>query len=656
MIYDIETKNKSFLKVSKTLKDRGVKNNKFMLALYDETLQGVDPRSKNLSYAQKLAIFKECSINIWYYIREVVTLPTDGAEIPYGLNLGNCTLTYLRERCKNFIIVLPRQHGKTIGEIVFETWNLLFATTNTTTLYLNKAKPDAVKNLKVFKDIKNLLPKWMLEDFIETPKMDLDNQEMKTIYKNNNTLKALSGGSDPDAADKAGRGLTAANIIFDEFAFLKYNDIVYKACLPAYQRASENAAKNGKPYGMILITTPNTKDKEGSPGKFCWDLIQDAAKWNTDCFDFTDHELDEFIQSNSKNNFIFVQYTYLELGRDEKWLNEVIRSMNNDTATVKREILLDWPRSQEGSVFSEDDLDKIAAFIRPPKMTIYGLNKRFPIYFYETPDFNLNYILSCDVSGGLSQDNSTIDIIHPEDFRIVGTFRNNKIDVPTFKDLLKELMTLYFRHSLLVVERNYCGIAILQDLMKDPIIEPRMYREYKMAAAEKKTVSGVVVKQKSKVLVYGVDTTAKSREQMHDILRQIVENEYDKIISQDLYDEIAGLEIRNGRVDHRVGGHDDSLMAYLVFRWAVTYGTCFRDKFGIYPSPSKINVRVVSSSENLSKIQTIIENANRAEASTNLNNSIWYNRLFEQDQRLKAQDTEKNDHATLLDNFLKWNK
>jgi len=41
--------------------------------------------------------------------------------------------------------------------------------------------------------------------FIEDPKADIDNQENKLIAKRNNTLKVVSPGSDPDAADKAGR-------------------------------------------------------------------------------------------------------------------------------------------------------------------------------------------------------------------------------------------------------------------------------------------------------------------------------------------------------------------------------------------------------------------------------------------------------------------
>jgi hypothetical protein len=63
MIYDINTTNKSFLKAASTLKKMGVKNNKFMLSLYDKSLIGVDPFSDNLTDKQKIAIFREVSLN-----------------------------------------------------------------------------------------------------------------------------------------------------------------------------------------------------------------------------------------------------------------------------------------------------------------------------------------------------------------------------------------------------------------------------------------------------------------------------------------------------------------------------------------------------------------------------------------------------------------
>ena len=100
MIYDISTRNRSFLKTSVDLRKRNVKNNKFMLALHNESLIGVDPHSKNLTNKQKLEIFEECTINIWYYLREVVRIPVDGQidGIPYKLNLGNMSLTYIKTK------------------------------------------------------------------------------------------------------------------------------------------------------------------------------------------------------------------------------------------------------------------------------------------------------------------------------------------------------------------------------------------------------------------------------------------------------------------------------------------------------------------------------------------------------------------------------
>ena len=74
MIYDVQTSNKSFLKMSVILRRRGVKNNKFMLTLYDKDLQGVDPHSRKLTDRQKIKIFNEVTNNIWYYLREVVRI------------------------------------------------------------------------------------------------------------------------------------------------------------------------------------------------------------------------------------------------------------------------------------------------------------------------------------------------------------------------------------------------------------------------------------------------------------------------------------------------------------------------------------------------------------------------------------------------------
>lgn len=444
-------------------------------------------------------------------------------------------------------------------------------------------------------------------------------------------------------------GLTVSNLVFDEFAFMKFNNLTYLSCLPAWKKASENAKKHGTPYGITIITTPNNLDTPA--GAYCHQMIQMAAKWVFECFDFSDTELDTFLESNSQNNYFFVQYTYKELGRTDEWLRVMIRECNNDLAKVKREILLEWPFSSDASVLSEEQLDKIHQFIKQPLTRL--LVNNYVINMYEAPDVNLNYILSCDVSGGLSRDNSVINIIHPEDFRIVGDFVNNKIDTDSFRKLISTLMTVYFRNALLVIERNSYGLNILQNLMKDPRIEPRMHREDRETLGEKKQANGFTVKQKTKTIAYGVDTNSVTRKQMFDLLPEIVDTEYDKFVSPNIYDNLASLEKKkNGKIEHSSSGHDDSLMAYLIFRYAVFHGKCFRDRFGISPIPSRMNVKSESSSADIMKITSIIQNANNTAANIASDNAT-FNYIREQQAKINGDVDQQLDAFLRIANLNK---
>lgn len=59
------TTNSSFLQMHYYLKERGIQNNDFFLALLDPGLAGVDPRDPNLSSNMKLRILNECRFNYW---------------------------------------------------------------------------------------------------------------------------------------------------------------------------------------------------------------------------------------------------------------------------------------------------------------------------------------------------------------------------------------------------------------------------------------------------------------------------------------------------------------------------------------------------------------------------------------------------------------
>jgi len=80
--YHYDTDNVSFIKMYHTLKELGVKNNKFFLLIYDESIKGLNPHDEeNLTEEQKVKIKRECKRNVWYFLREVARIPYYGMGI-----------------------------------------------------------------------------------------------------------------------------------------------------------------------------------------------------------------------------------------------------------------------------------------------------------------------------------------------------------------------------------------------------------------------------------------------------------------------------------------------------------------------------------------------------------------------------------------------
>lgn len=201
-MYDTETKNLSFIKIYKKLKNLGIKNNKFFLWLNDDTLQGVNPYSKHLTEEQKLRIYNEVCTNYWYYLREVVRIPEAGGITKFKLNRGNLAQSFLMEQNINLIEILPRQQGKTIGADSRYSWVYNFGTINTNMIFGNKQLADSQNNIKRFNDIVDLLPSYLKVHL--NPALDTNNLNEISCTETNNDIKALSTPRDINSAEKLG--------------------------------------------------------------------------------------------------------------------------------------------------------------------------------------------------------------------------------------------------------------------------------------------------------------------------------------------------------------------------------------------------------------------------------------------------------------------
>ena len=433
-------------------------------------------------------------------------------------------------------------------------------------------------------------------------------------------------------------------------------NIIYDACVPAWKTAALAAQKNGVPYGIHITTTPNNIDTE--PGKFAKRITLEACRFAYNLYDIeSEEELHQYVDDNSSNNFVFIEYTWKELGRTEEWYSSMRKQMS-DRVKVKRELDLEWPKSSDNSVFTEDEIDALSAAVKPLQYSIAIdiEKKKYQIDFYERPDFSKKYILSCDVSGGTAKDNSVITVIDPQTFHAIGDFKNSKIDTDAFKKLIEAAMTMYFPYGILVIERNSYGKNILDQLMKNPKIEPRMYREYRDRVAERVTENGNSVKQKRKTIVYGVDTTNKSRKAMFDLLDGIVKEEPEICASPRLYEDIKNLiMLPNQRIEADKDFHDDNVMSYLIARYAIFYGTYLQNKFGIKKFASSENGVHGSDGESAMRLMSQIEVIER---KANLPSDNLVGQLINEQQHDKKRIREEqnsNRPQNIFDKIAKWN-
>ena len=553
MIYDILTKNESFIEMYRILKEKGIKNNKFFLILYDESLQGVDPHSNDLTDEQKMRIQIEVQRNFWYYVREVVLVPEAGGFTHYQLHLGNLAQDYCMLNNINIIEMLPRQFGKTIGAVIVYSWIFHFTTMNSNMAFGNKQLPDAEENLKRFKDIVNALPKYLLSH--TSVKDDIDNVQYIKCKSNNNTIRLLKPGGDALAADKAGRGLTLPICWFDEFSYLKYNDIIYEAAVPAISKASERAKVNGVPYGKLITTTPSTLDDPA--GAFLHSMIESAIPFDENWYDMDIDEVKWIIKTRSKNDFVYIEYSYQQLGRGEDWFEEQCRALGWNMFKIKRELKLEWMYASNESPFSEEQLDAISRCVKDPlyEFTIDNIH-RFYVMYPLSNIYKKSWIIAIDIATGLSLDSSAITVIDPASGKPAVVYKSNTIQEPELVDLVVKLVDTYFPNAVIVPEHNAVGIPFISQLLKTKVAN-QVYYEVKTKEVENtidmSAKMGKANKVKKETRVYGVITNKDSRKIMTDeILNSIVNEAPDRINNKMMFSEIKTLiRDKNGRIDHR---------------------------------------------------------------------------------------------------------
>ena len=577
--YHLETKNISFLQTARDLKLLGIKNNMFFLRLYDDDLRFVDPYSPFLPQETIIKIINECIINPWYFLREIVRIPEQGGPgIPYQLNRANLAATWCFLNGIDHYLVIPRQIGKTQSTLAILNWAFLLGTTNSEFMFIAIKQELANKNLERLKEQRDLLPPYLQfkisidqEGNIQKPK---DNVTVLENNSNGNSIVTKPGALSKEKAENIGRGCTQPVQYYDEVEFTDWIKDIVEAAGPAFNTASANAKRNNAAYCRVFTSTPG--DLDSRPCQQALQMIEKTTKWSEKFYDWDIEEVRDYIDSNSDNKIVYIEYQYTQLGKDEAWFRKICGMINNDPAKIKREIFLQRLRGSSDSPFEPEDLEALDELRGKVKEEIF-INKLFKLDLYESLKRDRVYIVGVDVATGSGGDNSAVTIIDPYTLSTVGSFASSLIGVHGLQQFLFVLVRKYIPRAILCIERNHNGEAVMDNLRQTAIRQNIYFDNSKDILGsridEKVDAHGFLKREAASRRFYGVYTSGKSREIMMNLLFAHMSDFKDKFVSNNVIDDIFTLvKNKRGKIEASPGKHDDSIMSYLIALYVYYHG------------------------------------------------------------------------------------
>ena len=584
-IIDTNCANQSFVRYSALLKHMGVKNHLWPLVLLNGDLRGIDPFEPGLSQNDIMMLTVEFKLNPWAYFRMVSRDPSGTPEHPirFRANRGNMALYWLFFNHITTLLVQIRQTGKSFSVDTLMTYLMNVGTSGSKINLLTKDDSLRSRNLERLKEIESSLPYYLRL----RGKGDIGNTEELTVNVLNNRYRAFLPNKSPKMALNVGRGFTSPIMQVDEMAFIFNLSISLPATLAGYITARDIAASKGEPYGLIFTTTAGKKDDVD--GKYANMIRTTSAIWQESFFDCKDQaELELIIKKNTPKMEgvsdagcrVNCTFNHRQLGYTDEWLKDAIAVTGATGDDLDRDFFNVWTSGSQLSPLTVALAETIRAsekdivYSEISRPNCYITRWYIPENAIQSRVGNESTILSIDSSDAAGGDDIAVTLRSVKTGEVLAAGNYNETNLLVFCEWLVNWFVKFTKVTL-IIERRSTGAMIIDYLLlmlPNKGIDPfrRIYNKVVQEADEYpdryKEICKPLYALSTELFVkykkaFGFATSATgltSRSELYSSgLNNAAKLTGHKVNDKTLIDQVLGLVIKNGRVDHADGEHDD---------------------------------------------------------------------------------------------------
>jgi hypothetical protein len=404
-----------------------------------------------------------------------------------------------------FVVVNKgRQLGLSTTSAAYVAWLMLFYREKSILVVATKLGTAANLVRKVKSIIKNL-PPWLA-----VTKIKFDNKNSFEL-ENGSWVKASSTSGD------AGRSEALSLLVVDEAAHIDNMNEMWAAMYPTLSTGGR----------CIAISTPFG-----------------VGNWFHKTY--TDAE-------SGKNDFYPVKLHWsVHPERDQAWFDKETKNMPD--RQIAQELECSFNASGD-TVVSGRDLERLFGLTKEPKYKT-GFDRNF--WIWESFDPSKKYMLVADVARGDGADYSTFHIFEVESMEQVAEYQG-KLPLDEFSRLIHDCGREY-GSCLAVVENNSFGVGVANKL-KELGYPNVFYSNKNFEYIDQMTAEGLSINSP------GVYVSSKTRPLIIAKFEEFIRNNYLKINSVRLINELTTFIWNHGRAEAQRTYNDDLVMPCAIACW-----------------------------------------------------------------------------------------